>query len=349
MNILLTGGSGFIGYHLSKKLVSEAKKITILDNLNDYYDINLKLSRLKDIGFSQNTFEDNIQYQSELYDNLFFYKSDISSLDDLSNIFNNNSFDSICNLAAQAGVRYSIENPFAYQKSNVEGFLNLLEMARKNNIFNFSYASSSSVYGKNTNYPFSENDSVDHPVSIYAATKKSNELFAHAYSEIYGIRTTGMRFFTVYGPFGRPDMAYFSFTKDIYNGKPIKVFNKGDMYRDFTYVDDIVDGIISVIKNPSEADRDWDKEKKLSSSNVPYRIVNLGNNEPVKLSEFIAIIEELTNKEFSKDYQPIQKGDVLKTFADIDYAKQNLEFDPKTTIKDGLNQFVSWYKTFYDC
>ena len=177
MNILLTGGAGFIGYHLSKKLVSETKKITILDNLNDYYDINLKLSRLKDIGFSQNTFEDNIQYQSELYDNLFFYKSDISSLDDLSNIFNNNSFDSICNLAAQAGVRYSIENPFAYQKSNVEGFLNLLEMARKNNIFNFSYASSSSVYGKNTNYPFSENDSVDHPVSIYAATKKSNELF----------------------------------------------------------------------------------------------------------------------------------------------------------------------------
>ena len=349
MNILLTGGAGFIGYHLSKKLASENKKITIVDNLNDYYDINLKLSRLKDIGFSQNTFKDNTKYQSELYDNLFFYKSDISSLDDLSNIFNNNSFDSICNLAAQAGVRYSIENPFAYQQSNVEGFLNLLEMARKNNIFNFSYASSSSVYGKNTNYPFSENDSVDHPVSIYAATKKSNELFAHAYSEIYGIRTTGMRFFTVYGPFGRPDMAYFSFTKDIYNGKSIKVFNKGDMYRDFTYVDDIVDGIISVIKNPSEADRDWDKEKKLSSSNVPYRIVNLGNNEPVKLSEFIAIIEELTNKEFSKDYQPIQKGDVLKTFADIDYAKQNLEFDPKTTIKDGLNQFVSWYKTFYDC
>jgi len=349
MNILLTGGAGFIGYHLSKKLVSETKKITIVDNLNDYYDINLKLSRLKDIGFSQNTFEDNTQYQSELYDNLFFYKSDISSLDDLSDIFNKNSFDSICNLAAQAGVRYSIENPFAYQQSNVEGFLNLLEMARKNNIFNFSYASSSSVYGKNTNYPFSENDSVDHPVSIYAATKKSNELFAHAYSEIYGIRTTGMRFFTVYGPFGRPDMAYFSFTKDIFNGKPIKVFNKGDMYRDFTYVDDIVDGIISVIKNPSESDIDWDKEKKLSSSNVPYRIVNLGNNEPVKLSEFIAIIEELTNKEFSKDYQPIQKGDVLKTFADIDYAKQNLEFDPKTTIKDGLNQFISWYKAFYDC
>jgi len=348
MNILLTGGAGFIGYHLSKKLVSETKKITILDNLNDYYDINLKLSRLKDIGFSQNTFEDNIQYQSELYDNLFFYKSDISSLDDLSNIFNNNSFDSICNLAAQAGVRYSIENPFAYQKSNVEGFLNLLEMARKNNIFNFSYASSSSVYGKNTNYPFSENDSVDHPVSIYAATKKSNELFAHAYSEIYGIRTTGMRFFTVYGPFGRPDMAYFSFTKDIYNGKPIKVFNKGDMYRDFTYVDDIVDGIISVIKNPSESDKDWDKEKKLSSSNVPYRIVNLGNNEPVKLSEFIEIIEELTHKEFFKDYQPIQKGDVLKTFADIGYAKQNLGFNPKTTIKEGLSQFISWYKAFYD-
>ena len=348
MNILLTGGAGFIGYHLSKKLVSETKKITILDNLNDYYDINLKLSRLKDIGFSQNTFEDNIQYQSELYDNLFFYKSDISSLDDLSNIFNNNSFDSICNLAAQAGVRYSIENPFAYQQSNVEGFLNLLEMARKNNIFNFSYASSSSVYGKNTNYPFSENDSVDHPVSIYAATKKSNELFAHAYSEIYGIRTTGMRFFTVYGPFGRPDMAYFSFTKDIYNGKPIKVFNKGDMYRDFTYVDDIVDGIISVIKNPSESDKDWDKEKKLSSSNVPYRIVNLGNNEPVKLSEFIEIIEELTHKEFFKDYQPIQKGDVLKTFADIGYAKQNLGFNPKTTIKEGLSQFISWYKAFYD-
>lgn len=349
MNILLTGGAGFIGHHLSKKLVSETKKITIVDNLNDYYDINLKLSRLKDIGFSQNTFEDNIQYQSELYDNLFFYKSDISSLDDLSNIFNNNSFDSICNLAAQAGVRYSIENPFAYQQSNVEGFLNLLEMARKNNIFNFSYASSSSVYGKNTNYPFSENDSVDHPVSIYAATKKSNELFAHAYSEIYGIRTTGMRFFTVYGPFGRPDMAYFSFTKDIFNGKPIKVFNKGDMYRDFTYVDDIVDGIVSIIKNPADPDGNWDKEKKLSSSNVPYRIVNLGNNEPVKLSEFIEVIEELTHKEFSKDYQPIQKGDVLKTFADIDYAKQNLGFKPKTTIKEGLSQFISWYKSFYDC
>ena len=220
-------------------------------------------------------------------------------------------------------------------------------MARVNNILNFSYASSSSVYGKNTNYPFSEDDPVDHPVSIYAATKKSNELFAHAYSEIYGIRTTGMRFFTVYGPYGRPDMAYFSFTKDIYNGKPIKVFNKGDMYRDFTYIDDIVEGITSVIKNPSQSNKDWDEEKKLSSSNVPYRIVNLGNNEPVKLSYFIELIQELTDKEFSIDYQSMQKGDVLKTFANIDYAKQNLEFDPKTTIKDGLGKFISWYKSFY--
>ena len=347
MNILVTGGAGFIGYHLTKRLVSEAKNITIVDNLNDYYDINLKLSRLTDIGFSQKNFKDSTRYRSEIYDNLYFYKSDISSLDDLISIFNNNSFDSICNLAAQAGVRYSIENPFAYQESNVQGFLNLLEMARKKNILNFSYASSSSVYGKNTNYPFSEDDSVDHPVSIYAATKKSNELFAHAYSEIYGIRTTGMRFFTVYGPYGRPDMAYFSFTKNIYKDKPIKVFNKGNMYRDFTYVDDIVDGIISVIKNPSQPNKDWDEEKKLSSSNVPYRIVNLGNNKPVKLSYFIEIIQDLTNKKFSIDYQSMQKGDVLRTFANIDYAKQNLEFDPKTSIKDGLSKFISWYKSFY--
>jgi len=333
MKILITGSAGFIGYHLAQSLLLDNNISVIgIDNINDYYDTKLKKSRLanlKNINFS-------------------FYQIDISDKFSLDVLFADNDFDVVVNLAAQAGVRYSITHPEKYIESNILGFNNILEACRKKNIKNLVYASSSSVYGMNTIMPFSEDDEVNHPISLYAATKKSNELMAHTYSHLYGIPTTGLRFFTVYGPWGRPDMAYFSFTKSIIEGKPIKVFNNGNMMRDFTYIDDIVDGIKKVINDPAKPDAKWNSESpKPSSSLAPYRILNLGNNNPIPLNEFIKAIEEATEKDAIIEYLPMQPGDVEKTYANIDKMKHLYNFKPATSIKKGINNFVDWYTSYH--
>jgi|TARA_B110000967_G_scaffold120878_1_gene123498 UDP-glucuronate 4-epimerase len=333
MKILITGSAGFIGYHLAQSLLLDNNiRVIGIDNINDYYDTKLKKSRLanlKNINFS-------------------FYQIDISDKFSLDALFADNDFDVVVNLAAQAGVRYSITHPEKYIESNILGFNNILEACRKNNIKNLVYASSSSVYGMNSIMPFSEDDEVNHPISLYAATKKSNELMAHTYSHLYDIPTTGLRFFTVYGPWGRPDMAYFSFTKSIIEGKPIKVFNNGNMMRDFTYIDDIVDGIKKVINDPAKPDAKWNSESpKPSSSLAPYRILNLGNNNPIPLNEFIKAIEEATEKDAIIEYLPMQPGDVEKTYANIDKMKHLYNFKPATSIRKGINNFVDWYTSYH--
>ncbi|RKF44745.1 NAD-dependent epimerase [Bacillus wiedmannii] len=316
---LITGAAGFIGMHLSKKLLEMGCKVIGYDNLNDYYDISLKESRL------------NILNQ---YDNFTFHKADLTDKEYLEKLFNENNIHIVVNLAAQAGVRYSIENPDAYIQSNVVGFLNILEMCRHHKVEHLLYASSSSVYGANKKIPFSTEDQVDNPVSLYAATKKSNELMAHTYSHLYNVPTTGLRFFTVYGPYGRPDMAYFSFTKAITEGKPIKVFNEGDMYRDFTYIDDIVDGIIKLLEN----------SPVLNNKELPYKVYNIGNNKPVKLLDFIQAIESAVGKEAVKEYYPMQPGDVYQTYADVSDLINDVGFKPDTPIQEGINKFVDWFK-----
>jgi UDP-glucuronate 4-epimerase len=333
MKILITGSAGFIGYHLAQSLLLDNNISVIgIDNINDYYDTKLKKSRLanlKNINFS-------------------FYQIDISDKFSLDALFADNDFDVVVNLAAQAGVRYSITHPEKYIESNILGFNNILEACRKKNIKNLVYASSSSVYGMNTIMPFSEDDEVNHPISLYAATKKSNELMAHTYSHLYDIPTTGLRFFTVYGPWGRPDMAYFSFTKSIIEGKPIKVFNNGNMMRDFTYIDDIVDGIKKVINDPAKPNAKWNSESpNPSSSLAPYRILNLGNNNPIPLNEFIKAIEEATEKDAIIEYLPMQPGDVEKTYANIDKMKHLYNFKPATSIRKGINNFVDWYTSYH--
>ncbi|PFO76236.1 NAD-dependent epimerase [Bacillus cereus] len=315
---LITGAAGFIGMHLSKKLLEMGCKVIGYDNLNDYYDISLKESRL------------NILNQ---YDNFTFHKADLTDKEYLEKLFNENNIHIVVNLAAQAGVRYSIENPDAYIQSNIVGFLNILEMCRHHKVEHLLYASSSSVYGANKKIPFSTEDQVDNPVSLYAATKKSNELMAHTYSHLYNVPTTGLRFFTVYGPYGRPDMAYFSFTKAITEGKPIKVFNKGDMYRDFTYIDDIVDGIMKLLEN----------SPVLNNKEFPYKVYNIGNNKPVKLLDFIQAIESAVGKEAVKEYYPMQPGDVYQTYADVSDLINDVGFKPDTPIQEGINKFVKWY------
>lgn len=326
---LVTGAAGFIGYFLSKRLLDDGHKVIGIDNLNDYYDVNLKNERLNNIINSKNSA------------NFKFYKIDISNKNDLEKIFKNHKFDYVINLAAQAGVRYSITNPDAYIESNVIGFYNILEMVRHYPVKHLIYASSSSVYGANKKVPFEETDNVDNPVSLYAATKKSNELMAYTYSHLYDIPSTGLRFFTVYGPMGRPDMAYFIFTDKYFKGETIKIFNNGDfendMYRDFTYIDDIVEGIVRVIKKPP-------LELKPKS-----RVLNIGNNEPVKLMEFITTLEEelsrAFNKEiiFKKEFEPIKPGDVHKTYASIDELNKLTGFKPVISIKEGLSRFSEWY------
>ncbi|MED2036680.1 NAD-dependent epimerase [Bacillus wiedmannii] len=316
---LITGAAGFIGMHLSKKLLEMGCKVIGYDNLNDYYDISLKESRL------------NILNQ---YDNFTFHKADLTDKEYLEKLFNENNIHIVVNLAAQAGVRYSIENPDAYIQSNIVGFLNILEMCRHHKVEHLLYASSSSVYGANKKIPFSTEDQVDNPVSLYAATKKSNELMAHTYSHLYNVPTTGLRFFTVYGPYGRPDMAYFSFTKAITEGKPIKVFNKGDMYRDFTYIDDIVDGIMKLLEN----------SPVLNNKELPYKVYNIGNNKPVKLLDFIQAIESAVGKEAVKEYYPMQPGDVYQTYADVSDLINDVGFKPDTPIQEGINKFVDWFK-----
>lgn len=333
MTILVTGAAGFVGYHLSERLIAEGHEVVGIDNFNDYYDVQLKKDRFGML---------------KRHPYFIGIEADVAKFSDLSIIFKKYKIKSVVHLAAQAGVRYSITNPFAYLDSNLVGFGNVLEACRRHEIQHLLYASSSSVYGANVKMPFSVHDSVDHPVSLYAATKKANELMAHTYSHLYGLPTTGLRFFTVYGPWGRPDMAYFSFTRDIESGIPIKVFNEGRMQRDFTYIDDIVEGIVRLHGRPPEADPDWNREQPdAGSSYAPYRVYNIGNNKPVELMTFIRTIEQKLGKQANLTFLPMQPGDVEATFADIDDLARDVGFKPTTTLDEGIGRFVDWYQTYY--
>jgi len=332
--ILVTGAAGFIGFHMSKLLLEKGHHVIGIDNMNDYYEPQLKEDRLALLV---------------AYSNFVFYKKDIKDKVELDRIFIEHRPAYVIHLAAQAGVRYSITNPYAYVDSNLIGFMNVLEACRNYPVKHLIYASSSSVYGGNKVVPFSTHHNVDHPVSLYAATKKSNELMAHTYSHLYNIPTTGLRFFTVYGPWGRPDMAYFSFTKDMMAGNPIKVFNKGEMERDFTYVDDIVEGIHKLLDCIPKAQTNWDESiDNLSTSFAPYKLYNIGNNSPVKLMRFIEVLEALLETEAEKVFMDMQLGDVLRTYADVSDLEKDIGFKPDTTIEEGLSKFVKWYKKYYN-
>lgn len=348
MKILVTGSAGFIGFYLAKKLLDRGDEVVGLDNINDYYSIDLKYSRLNELGILRSTVEENQLVDSIAYSNHKFIKADLSDTEIITELFEKENFDAVCNLAAQAGVRYSLENPQAYIDSNIKGFMNILEACRHNDIKNLSYASSSSVYGLNKSQPFKTSDHTDHPVSLYAATKKSNEMMAHTYSHLYGICTTGLRFFTVYGPYGRPDMAPMLFADAISNDRPIKVFNHGDMSRDFTYIDDIVNGIIKVIDNPAQPAKNFDAlNPNPSISSAPYKIYNIGNNAPVKLMDFISILEKEIGKTATKNYMGMQDGDVQSTYADTEDLRNDFAYHPHTELKDGIHEFIKWYKEFY--
>lgn len=350
MKILVTGTAGFIGSHLAIKLLQRGDEVVGLDNINDYYCKNVKYGRLQRGGII-NTLEDGstIPYgkllSSKTETNYKFIKLNLEDKEAMMKLFKEQKFDAVCNLAAQAGVRYSLSNPDAYMSSNIIGFMNILEACRHHNVKNLSYASSSSVYGLNEELPFSTNHNVDHPISLYAASKKSNELMAHTYSHLFGIATTGLRFFTVYGPWGRPDMALFLFTKAALEGDKIDVFNNGDMLRDFTYIDDIVEGVIRVISNPAKSRANWKGET--STSSAPYKIYNIGNNNPVKLMDFITAIENKLGKKIEKNFLPIQAGDVPATYADVSDLVEGLGYKPATPIQEGINKFVDWYIDFF--
>jgi UDP-glucuronate 4-epimerase len=332
--ILVTGAAGFIGFHLAKRLLlKRGVEVVGLDNLNDYYDVNLKYGRLK---------------QLEEYPGFRFVRMELADREAVARLFSEERFDTVVNLAAQAGVRYSLENPHAYIDSNIVGFTNILEGCRHNKVKHLVYASSSSVYGANTAMPFSVHHNVDHPVSLYAATKKANELMAHTYSSLYGIPTTGLRFFTVYGPWGRPDMALFLFTKAILEGRPIDVFNHGKMRRDFTYVDDVVEGVVRVTDRIPQGNPAWSgTSPDPGTSYAPYRIYNIGNNSPVELLHFIEVLEKALGREAVKRFLPIQPGDVPATFADVDDLMADVGFKPETSIEDGIARFVQWYRGYY--
>ena len=333
--ILVTGVAGFIGFHVSKKLIDLGFEVYGIDNLNAYYDVRLKLDRLKELGIDTQSelFMRQQEVKSGSNESFRFSQMDLVDEHRLDHLFLQEKFDAVINLAAQAGVRYSIENPKAYIQANVVGFMNILEACRSNQIKHLIYASSSSVYGNQQKVPFSEKDRVDHPISLYAATKKSNELMAHVYSHLYGLKTTGLRFFTVYGPWGRPDMAPFLFTKAILSETPIKVFNNGDLMRDFTYIEDIVKGIIEVLITD-----------KIQEN---YNIYNIGNNTPVKLLDFIQAVEGACNKKAQLDFYPMQDGDVYQTFADIEDLKAVTGYIPKVKINEGIQEFVNWYKAYF--
>ncbi len=349
MKILVTGTAGFIGYHLVNKLVTlENVEVVGLDIINDYYDLRVKYGRLHEAGIEMQYIKHNILIQSKKHNNYRFIKLDLTDQKNLMALFEQEKFDVVVNLAAQAGVRYSITNPDAYLQSNIIGFYNILEASRHNDIKHLVYASSSSVYGWNESMPFSTSDNVDHPISLYAASKKSNELLAHSYSALYNIPTTGLRFFTVYGPWGRPDMALFIFTENILKGKPIKVFNYGKMKRDFTYVDDIVEGIKRVIFSPAKPNPKWTAvSPDPGSSKAPYKIYNIGNNSPVLLMDFINAIEETLGVEADKELLPLQAGDVPASHADVTDLIEDLGYKPETPIKEGIDKFISWYRDFY--
>ena len=332
--VLVTGAAGFIGFHLTNRLLANGHEVVGFDNLNDYYDVTLKYGRLKLLegkpGFR-------------------FVKGDLADREALAALFAEERFEIVANLAAQAGVRYSLINPHAYIDSNIQGFMNILEGCRHNQVKHLVYASSSSVYGANTRMPFSVHHNVDHPVSLYAATKKANELMAHTYSALYGLPTTGLRFFTVYGPWGRPDMALFLFTKAILNGEPIDVFNHGRMQRDFTFIDDIVEGVFRTMLNFPLPGPQWDSSNPdPGTSFAPYRIYNIGNNNPVELMRFIEVLEECLGVKAVKNLLPIQPGDVPATYADVDDLSRDVGFKPATPIEEGINRFVSWYRSYYN-
>lgn len=333
MKILVTGAAGFIGFHLTIHLLKRGDEVVGVDNLNDYYEVQLKRDRLQIVQNHQN---------------FTFVQADISDRAAMDRLFSEYHFDRVINLAAQAGVRYSIENPHAYIDANIVGFMNILEACRHNKIEHLVYASSSSVYGSNTLMPFSIHHNIDHPVSLYAATKKANELMAHTYSHLYGLPTTGLRFFTVYGPWGRPDMALFLFTRAILEGKPIKVFNNGQMRRDFTYIDDIVEGIVRVCDRIATPNDSWDSDKPdPATSRAPYRVYNIGNNKPVELLKFIEIIEHKIGKKSIMEMMPMQPGDVPATYADVDDLMRDTGFAPATPLESGISRFIDWYRDYY--
>lgn len=333
MKILVTGSAGFIGFHFCKRLLDQGYNVFGVDNLNEYYDVNLKKDRLSLLTS---------------YDNFEFKKLNIANRELMTSLFKENQFDRVFNLAAQAGVRYSLENPYAYVDTNVSGFINILEGCRHSKVPHLVYASSSSVYGLNTLMPFSVHHNVDHPVSLYAATKKSNELMAHTYSYLYGMPVTGLRFFTVYGPWGRPDMALFLFTRAILADEPIKVFNHGNLERDFTYIDDIIEGMFNVMDRFPSGNPQWNSNNPdPGSSKVAYRLYNIGNNQPVPLMEFIETIENVLGKKAKKEFLPMQLGDVPSTFADVDDLVSDIGFKPNTPIKEGIEKFMKWYLDYY--
>jgi len=349
VKILVTGTAGFIGFHLAERLAQRGDEVVGLDNINDYYDQNVKYGRLAFSGIDRDAIEEGKLVTSTKYPNYRFIKLDLEDKAAIDALFAAEQFDAVCNLAAQAGVRYSLTNPDAYIKSNITGFINLLEACRHNKVGNLSYASSSSVYGLNERQPFSVHHNVDHPVSLYAASKKSNELMAHTYSHLFGIPTTGLRFFTVYGPWGRPDMALFLFTKAALEGRPIDVFNYGNMQRDFTYIDDIVEGVVRVIDNPAKSNPNWSGQNPdPGTSSAPYRVYNIGNNEPVRLLDFIEAIEKALGKTIEKNMLPIQPGDVPSTYADVTDLVEELGYRPATPVQEGINRFVAWYREFFN-
>ncbi|MDQ1331463.1 MAG: UDP-glucuronate 4-epimerase [Thermodesulfobacteriota bacterium] len=331
--ILVTGAAGFIGFHLCSRLLKDGFAVTGIDNMNPYYDVSLKEARLA---------------QLLSYGNFTFVKTDIAGKEDLEKIFENKKFDIVVNLAAQAGVRYSLKNPYAYIDSNIVGFTNILECCRHNGVKHLVFASSSSVYGANTKMPFSVHDNVDHPVYLYAATKKANELMAHSYSHLFGLPCTGLRFFTVYGPWGRPDMALFLFTDAILSGRPIKVFNHGKMTRDFTYIDDIIEGVARIMNKVPEPDPGWNgKNPDPGTSYAKYRLYNIGNNSPVELIKFIETIEEVLGKKAKKEFLDLQPGDVVSTYADVGDLMRDAGFKPRTPLETGIKRFLSWYLEYY--
>ena len=347
MKILVTGAAGFIGFHTVKRLLQRGAEVVGLDNINDYYDVNLKYGRLAETGIVREAVDLYKFIQSDKYANYRFIRMNLEDRQAIQMLFANENFDRVINLAAQAGVRYSIQNPYAYVSSNVNGFLNILEGCRYHGIQHLVYASSSSVYGLNGKVPFSEHDSIAHPVSLYAATKKSNELMAHTYSNLYGIPTTGLRFFTVYGPWGRPDMSPFLFTDAILNNRPIKVFNNGDMLRDFTYIDDIVEGVIRVLDHTATSNVDWNAATPdPATSTAPYRIYNIGNSSPVKLMDFIKAIETACGHEANKNFLPMQPGDVYQTNADTTLLQTEMGYKPCKNIVEGVGETVEWYKKY---
>ena len=335
MKILVTGAAGFIGFHLCRRLLKEdfCREVFGIDNLNDYYDVKLKEDRLSIL---------------KSFENFKFSKIDLNDRKGINEIFKSEKFDTVINLAAQAGVRYSLENPYVYTETNIEGFINILECCRHNETKHLIFASSSSVYGANRKMPFSVHDNVDHPVSLYAATKKANELMAHTYAHLYNLPVTGLRFFTVYGPWGRPDMALFKFTKNIFEDKPIEVYNYGNMKRDFTYIDDIIEGVVRLINKLPEKNKNWNPmEPDPSSSFAPYKIYNIGNNQPANLMDFVRTIEEAIGKKAIIELKEMQQGDVPETYADVDDLINDVGFKPSTPLNVGIKNFINWYREYY--